>query len=149
MQDQWSRCWGGGVCYQCCVTVLRHVVIELKGMFFFILTKRDELSFFTVFAFPNDSRIGLACKSCRSNSPYQKKSLLFVKVKCQQTKLIITVKRLTKTCKDVISPPHGGNGTNKAAEKMATSVAVTLLVDKRSNSGQKKNICSQLLSMSG
>lgn len=36
-----------------------------------VLTKRDELSFFTVFAFPNDSRMGLACKSWRSNSPWK------------------------------------------------------------------------------
>lgn len=33
------------------------------------LTKRDELSFFTVLALPNASSIGLACKSCCSSSP--------------------------------------------------------------------------------
>lgn len=33
------------------------------------LTKRDELSFLTVLALPKDSRMGLACRSCRSNSP--------------------------------------------------------------------------------
>lgn len=33
------------------------------------LTKRDELSFFTVLALPKDSRMGLACRSWRSNSP--------------------------------------------------------------------------------
>lgn len=33
------------------------------------LTKRDELSFLTVLAFPKDSRMGLACRSCRSSSP--------------------------------------------------------------------------------
>lgn len=35
-----------------------------------VLTKREELSFFTVFAFPKDSRMGLAWSSCRSSSPY-------------------------------------------------------------------------------
>lgn len=35
------------------------------------LTNREELSFFTVFAFPNASRIGLAWRSCCSSSPYQ------------------------------------------------------------------------------
>ncbi|KAH9417106.1 hypothetical protein DERP_015316 [Dermatophagoides pteronyssinus] len=33
------------------------------------LTNRDELSFLTVLALPNASRIGLACKSCCSSSP--------------------------------------------------------------------------------
>lgn len=33
------------------------------------LTNREELSFFTVLAFPKASRIGLACSSCRSSSP--------------------------------------------------------------------------------
>lgn len=37
------------------------------------LTKRDELSFFTVLALPKDSRMGLACRSWRSNSPYGKR----------------------------------------------------------------------------
>lgn len=35
----------------------------------FRLTKREELSFLTVLALPKDSRMGLACRSCRSNSP--------------------------------------------------------------------------------
>lgn len=35
----------------------------------FILTNRDELSFFTVFALPNASKIGFACRSCCSSSP--------------------------------------------------------------------------------
>lgn len=35
-----------------------------------ILTKREELSFLTVFAFPNASRIGLACSSWDSSSPW-------------------------------------------------------------------------------
>lgn len=34
-----------------------------------LLTNREELSFFTVLAFPKASRMGLACSSCRSNSP--------------------------------------------------------------------------------
>lgn len=34
-----------------------------------VLTNREELSFFTVLAFPKASRIGLACSSCRSSSP--------------------------------------------------------------------------------
>ena len=34
-----------------------------------LLTKRLELLFLCVCAFPNASRIGLACKICRSNSP--------------------------------------------------------------------------------
>lgn len=34
-----------------------------------VLTKREELSFFTVFAFPKDSRMGLAWRSCLSSSP--------------------------------------------------------------------------------
>ncbi len=37
-----------------------------------ILTNLDELSFLTVFALPNDSKIGLACNSWASNSPCQK-----------------------------------------------------------------------------
>lgn len=36
-----------------------------------VLTKRDELSFFTVLALPNASRIGLACNNCCSSSPYK------------------------------------------------------------------------------
>ena len=38
------------------------------------LTKRDELSFFTVLAFPKASRIGLAAKSCLSNSTWGRES---------------------------------------------------------------------------
>ena len=34
-----------------------------------VLTNREELSFFTVFALPNASNIGLAWSSCCSNSP--------------------------------------------------------------------------------
>ncbi len=34
-----------------------------------ILTNLDELSFFTVFAFPNASKMGLAWSNCCSNSP--------------------------------------------------------------------------------
>lgn len=34
-----------------------------------VLTNREELSFFTVLAFPKASSIGLACSSCRSSSP--------------------------------------------------------------------------------
>ena len=33
------------------------------------LTKREELSFLTVLALPNASRIGLAFNNCCSNSP--------------------------------------------------------------------------------
>ena len=36
-----------------------------------LLTNREELSFFTVLAFPKASRIGLACSSCRSSSPWK------------------------------------------------------------------------------
>lgn len=35
----------------------------LHYYYYSVLTKRDELSFFTVLAFPKDSRMGLACKS--------------------------------------------------------------------------------------
>jgi len=35
-----------------------------------IHTNLDELSFLTVFALPNASRIGFACSNCCSNSPY-------------------------------------------------------------------------------
>lgn len=45
---------------------------------FSVLTKRDELSFFTVFAFPKDSRMGLACKSWRSSSPWKKRDITAV-----------------------------------------------------------------------
>lgn len=34
------------------------------------LTKREELSFLMVLAFPKASRMGLACSSCFSSSPY-------------------------------------------------------------------------------
>lgn len=36
------------------------------------LTNLDELSFFTVLALPNASRIGFACNNCCSNSPCAK-----------------------------------------------------------------------------
>lgn len=36
-----------------------------------VLTNREELSFFTVLAFPKASRMGLACSSCRSSSPWK------------------------------------------------------------------------------
>ena len=35
------------------------------------LTNREELSFLTVLAFPKASRMGLACSSCRSSSPWK------------------------------------------------------------------------------
>lgn len=35
------------------------------------LTNRDELSFLMVFAFPKASRMGFACSSCFSSSPYR------------------------------------------------------------------------------
>lgn len=41
-----------------------------------LLTNRDELSFFTVLALPKDSRMGLACKSWRSNSPWKRGEIL-------------------------------------------------------------------------
>lgn len=45
------------------------------------LTNLEELSFFMVLAFPKASRMGLACRSCFSSSPwfqqqYKEKSLL-------------------------------------------------------------------------
>lgn len=45
-----------------------------QGMWYsmgFILTNLDELSFLTVFALPKASRMGFACSSCCSNSPYK------------------------------------------------------------------------------
>lgn len=39
----------------------------------FSLTNLEELSFLTVFALPKASRMGLACSSCFSSSPYQTK----------------------------------------------------------------------------
>lgn len=52
---------------RCCCFVCPHPLLwwELTDQ----LTKREELSFFTVLAFPKDSRIGFACRSWRSNSP--------------------------------------------------------------------------------
>jgi len=38
------------------------------------LTKRDELSFFTVLAFPKASKMGLAANSCLSNSTLEEKA---------------------------------------------------------------------------
>ena len=49
---------------------LRKLQVEMSTRNTVLLTKREELSFFTVLAFPKASRIGLACKSCCSNSPY-------------------------------------------------------------------------------
>lgn len=67
--------------------VLRRKKFSLADHFS-VLTKRDELSFFTVFAFPKDSRMGLACKSCRSSSPYHRKRNLLSPHQGQHTKLI-------------------------------------------------------------
>lgn len=48
---------------------------------FAALTNREELSFFTVLAFPKASKIGFACKSCCSNSPYHQKLIILIKMK--------------------------------------------------------------------
>ena len=56
-------------------------VIKKKRKKFAELTNREELSFFTVLAFPKASKIGFACKSCCSNSPYHKKLIILIKMK--------------------------------------------------------------------
>jgi len=43
-----------------------------------IHTNLDELSFFTVFALPNASRIGFACSNCCSSSPYAQWNIIIV-----------------------------------------------------------------------
>ena len=54
-----------------------HIALYLQTHNYRIHTNLDELSFFTVFALPNASRIGFASSNCCSSSPYiQHTSLL-------------------------------------------------------------------------
>lgn len=41
------------------------------------LTNLEELSFLTVLALPKASRIGLACSSCLSSSPYRIQRIMY------------------------------------------------------------------------
>jgi len=50
-------------------TVTEHSVEQVQMELDKTHTNLDELSFFTVFALPKASRIGLACSSCCSSSP--------------------------------------------------------------------------------
>lgn len=52
-------------------TATRRGELELNVMHVITLTNREELSFLMVFAFPKASRMGFACSSCFSSSPYR------------------------------------------------------------------------------
>lgn len=63
---------------------------ELPALVFSsLLTKREELSFLMVFAFPKASRMGFACRSCFSSSP------------CRPNKRLPRWRRRTRTRKQI------------------------------------------------
>ena len=60
-----------------CTLVITSFGNDLKGRQAGLLqlTKRDELSFLTVLAFPKASKIGFAASSCFSNSAYTNRKI--------------------------------------------------------------------------
>lgn len=127
---------------QCCAegSLGSWLLCTLRMQPFFIscvLTKREELSFFTVFAFPKDSRMGLACKSWRSSSPWKRRRTLkqfsiTTKINSNHFRpLIFTVKRRKKkekhTCRQRRRTSEGDDGTHKDLTYSQYICAVTKL----------------------
>lgn len=72
----------------------------------YALTNLEELSFLTVFAFPKASSIGLACRSCLSNSPWEAKRTSYQLQGKLNQRLLVCIKHHSEQTQNSIGNTH-------------------------------------------